>query len=285
MSGKSYHFFGKVSKFHLLIVIIIVGFAVLLSGCQPKEEEIKSTVESAINATLKNIPTSTKLPSYTPNPTFTKLPTSTAYPTLTKLPTYTPPATYTVYPTFTKLPTYTPLPTNTIYPTFTKLPTYTPLSTYTKLPTYTPLATYTNLPTYTPLPTGTPRNTYTPLSTYTAYPTYTIYPTSTKLPTYTAQPTYTPVIRIVQVTPTVDSSILKADKTDGFYLIGPEIAPGIWRTEPNKTKCYWKITGVKGEIISNYLGSGGGTIYIPKDAYQIEIQNCGKVTFVQSINN
>ncbi|HPL58327.1 MAG TPA: hypothetical protein PLT22_09110 [Flexilinea sp.] len=285
MSGKSYYFFGKVSKFHLLIMIIIVGFAVLLSGCQPKEEEIKSTVESAINATLKNIPTSTKLPSYTPNPTFTKLPTSTAYPTLTKLPTYTPPATYTVYPTFTKLPTYTPLPTNTIYPTFTKLPTYTPLSTYTKLPTYTPLATYTNLPTYTPLPTGTPRNTYTPLSTYTAYPTYTIYPTSTKLPTYTAQPTYTPIIRIVQVTPTVDSSILKADKTDGFYLIGPEIAPGIWRTEPNKTKCYWKITGVKGEIISNYLGSGGGTIYIPKDAYQIEIQNCGKVTFVQSINN
>jgi len=207
------------------------------------------------------------------------LPTSTAYPTLTKLPTYTPPATYTVYPTFTKLPSYTPLAT------YTKLPTYTPLSTYTKLPTYTPLATYTNLPTYTPLPTGTPRNTYTPLSTYTAYPTYTIYPTSTKLPTYTAQPTYTPIIRIVQVTPTIDSSILKADKTDGFYLIGPEIAPGVWRTEPNKTKCYWKITGVKGEIISNYLGSGGGTIYIPKDAYQIEIQNCGKVTFVQSINN
>jgi hypothetical protein len=108
----------------------------------------------------------------------------------------------------------------------------------------------------------------------------------TKLPTYTASTsTYTPIIRIVQVTPTIDSSILKADKTDGFYLIGPEIAPGVWRTEPNKTKCYWKITGVKGEIISNYLGSGGGTIYIPKDAYQIEIQNCGKVTFVQSINN
>ena len=285
MSGKSYDFFRKVSKIDLMIIIIAVSFAIFLSGCQPKEEEIKSTVESAINATLTKIPTSTKLPSYTPNPTFTKLPTSTAYPTLTKLPTYTPPATYTVYPTFTKLPSYTPLAT------YTKLPTYAPMSTYTKLPTYTPLATYTNLPTYTPLPTGTPRNTYTPLptytplSTYTAYPTYTIYPTSTKLPTYTAQPTYTPIIRIVQVTPTVDSSILKADKTDGFYLIGPEIAPGIWRTEPNKTKCYWKITGVKGEIISNYLGSGGGTIYIPKDAYQIEIQNCGKVTFVQSINN
>ncbi len=77
-----------------------------------------------------------------------------------------------------------------------------------------------------------------------------------------------------------DQNILKSDKPDGFYLVGTEIEPGVWKTEDGKSKCYWKITDIKGNIISNYLGAGGGTIFIDENAYQIETINCGTIIYL-----
>lgn len=79
-----------------------------------------------------------------------------------------------------------------------------------------------------------------------------------------------------------DQNILKSDKPDGFYLVDTEIEPGVWKTEEGKSKCYWKITDFKGNIISNYLGAGGGTIFIDENAYQIEILNCGITTYIET---
>ncbi len=271
-----------------VLALLVPSFLFFLPSCQPKAFDLESTVEIIVNNTLAGIPSATIAPTITQQPTGTIQPTYTKQPTHTQQPTYTPFPTLTVRPTYTPLATQTKRPTYTPLPTSTRRPTYTPYPTSTFRPTYTPLATNTRQATYTPLPTHTPAKTYTPLPTltseptYTKVPTYTPQPTFTSLPTSTPRPTYTPVISYVMVTPTTDESILKADKTDGYYLIGPEIQPGVWRPEKDKTKCYWKITDIKGNIVQNYLGDGGGTIYIDPDAFQIEILNCGKITYIET---
>ena len=270
-------------SFGFLILLAIVLF---FTGCN-STVDLQPTIDAALESTMESIPTATAIKTFTAQPTYTELPTLVPLSTYTSIPTATLRPTYTKQFTFTPLPSLTARPTYTPLATLTDRPTYTPLATLTNRPTYTPLATLTKYPTYTPLPTLKPLSTYTPFPTQTKLPTYTALPTLkplstyTPAPTFTLPPTFTPRIETVLVTPTTDESILKADKTNGFYLIGPEIAPGVWRTENDHSKCYWKISDIKGSIVSNYLGMGGGTIYIPSDAYQIEIQNCGNVTFVQ----
>jgi hypothetical protein len=256
-----------------ILALLVPVFLFFLPSCQTKEFDLESTVEIALQLTLNSIPSASL------QPTITRQATGTIQPTYTKLPSNTPFSTYTALPTLTPRPTYTPYPTKTARPTYTPLPTNTRWPTHTSMPTYTPLPTFTSMPTFTPLPTHTAAATYTKVPTYTPKPTYTL------LPTLTAQPTYTPVVIYVMVTPTTDESILKSEKTDGFYLVGPEIEAGVWRTEEGRSKCYWKITDIKGNIISNYLGAGGGTIFIDENAYQIEILNCGKITYVETFNN
>lgn len=261
---------AKLSLGFLILLTIVLFF----TGCN-STVDLQPTIDAALESTIESIPTATAIKTFTAQPTYTKLPT------------LKPLATYTELPTLLPLSTYTAMPTATLRPTYTKQFTFTPLASLTARPTYTPLATLTDRPTYTPLPTLKPLSTYTPFPTQTKLPTHTALPTLkplstyTPAPTFTLPPTFTPRIETVLVTPTTDESILKADKTDGFYLIGPEIAPGVWRTGKDHSKCYWKISDIKGSIVSNYLGMGGGTIYVPEDAYQIEIQNCGNVTFVQ----
>lgn len=249
------------SILRLVVLSILFIFLMLtLSGCQPDPKISTATFEAALAAKL------------------TALPSSTAYPTFTAQASQTPFATYTPASTATRYPTYTPLPSHTLNPTYTALPTLTSLPTNTRYPTYTPLATNTRYPTQTQLPSQTAYPTFTRL------PSYTPQATSTDYPTYTPAATYTEVVRIVMVTPTTDESVLKAPKGDGFFLVGPEIAHGIWRSEGEYNKCYWKVTDVKGNIISNFIGTAGGTVYLDENAYQIEIRNCGKLKFFSPIN-
>jgi hypothetical protein len=94
----------------------------LLISCGPQPEELAATIESevetAVLATVANIPTQTAYPTQTPYATLTPLPTFTPYPTFTPLATLTP------YPTFTAVPTetFTPTPTNTATATATSTP-------------------------------------------------------------------------------------------------------------------------------------------------------------------
>jgi hypothetical protein len=259
MNKKSLEIIRKIGISAL--ILIVFSFLFIFPNFQPKEFDLRSTVDYALQLTMDSIPT------------------ATYYPTYTNLPTFTPLSTYTALPTYTSVFTYTPLPTHTARPTYTSVFTYTPFPTYTVRPTYTSAFTYT------PLPTHTARPTYTSVFTYTPFPTQTPKPTYTMFPSLTPNPTYTPYIVERLVTPTTDSNILKAGKTDGFYLVGPEIIPGVWRTEEGKTKCYWKITDIKGNIISNYLGAGGGTIFIDENAFQIEILNCGTITYLETYTN
>ena len=141
-----------------------------------------------------------------------------------------------------------------------------------------PLAeTMAAIPTQTAYPTYTPENTQTPYPTYTVIPTYTpwikiVTPTFTSTPKYTPTLTNTPTITS---TPTNTPNPLTKDKKNGFYLVGIDIAPGLWRSTGNSDGCYWALTSKTGDIIDNHFGMSGGTMFIVAFAFQVELEDCG----------
>jgi len=152
----------------------------------------------------------------------------------------------------------------TAYPTYTSQPPY---STYTPYPTYTPQPTLTALvlvitatsPPYTATTTPTPTITFTP--------------TITPTPTVTPNSTQTEQARIVATQTTVHEP--------GFYLVNVDIAPGIWRSSSNLDSCYWARYDRTGEIINNYYGFGGSTIYISPTDFSVELnEDCGVWTYL-----
>ena len=136
-------------------------------------------------------------------------------------------------------------------------------------------------PTYTPYPPLVPFPTYTPYPTQTAYPTYTpwvVTVTSTSTPIFTETVTETPTETLI---PTATISAIKSGRGSGFYLVNEEIASGIWRNDGrNSNQCYWEITNRTGDIISNFFGTGGGTMYVPASAFQVWLtEECGYWTY------
>jgi hypothetical protein len=141
-------------------------------------------------------------------------------------------------------------------------------------------ATVQSIPTQTALPSLTP------------LATYTLYPTATAYPTYTPVPTLPPLIVTATSSPTPESTPtitntpkptrdpLKLDVNDGFYLIGVDIAPGVWRSNGTGDSCYWAITSKTGDILSNHFGMSGGTAYIPANGFQVEFSDCGIWTYI-----
>ena len=74
---------------------------------------------------------------------------------------------------------------------------------------------------------------------------------------------------------------LFTDKGPGTYLVGVDIGPGVWRNNGTSDSCLWEITTRKGDIIDKFTGMGGGSIYIPINAYQVELdQECGSWTYL-----
>jgi hypothetical protein len=83
-------------------------------------------------------------------------------------------------------------------------------------------------------------------------------------------------------TPTPDP--LHSSKKDGFFLVGIDIAPGIWQSSGTGNSCYWEITTKTGYILNNHFGMSGGTMYIPATAFQVQLQNCGVWTYFGPAN-
>ena len=86
-------------------------------------------------------------------------------------------------------------------------------------------------------------------------------PTLKHTPTITNTPTNT-------FTPTPTTDPLRKTKGNGFYLIGVDIAPGVWRSQGTGDSCYWSVTTLTGDIIDNHFGMSGGTAYIPDYGFQ-----------------
>ncbi len=143
--------------------------------------------------------------------------------------------------------------------------------------------TLSAIPTQTAYPTFTPMNTFTPYPTYTIPATYTpvikvVTPTYTPSPLYTATITNTPTIT---ATKTNTPNPLTKDKSPGFYLVGTNIAPGVWKSMGTGDGCYWSITTKTGDIIDNFFGMAGGTLYLSTTAFQVQLDPaCGMWTYL-----
>jgi len=145
------------------------------------------------------------------------------------------------------------------------------ISQFTEVPSQTPYSTLTAFPTYTKYPTYTPITTYTPKIVI-------VTATSTKTPQYTSTITNTPTETLMP-SPTLDPT--QKDKGPGFYLVGEDISPGVWRSQGDSNSCYWSVTTKTGSIIKNHYGMAGGTLYIPSSGYQVELgEDCGNWTYL-----
>jgi hypothetical protein len=89
-------------------------------------------------------------------------------------------------------------------------------------------------------------------------------PTDTPTITATHSPSPTPK-------PTIDKT--KADKTDGSYMVGSEIAPGIWRSRGGEAdeECWITVKTYGGDLKAIAGDLPGGTIRIPSGEYIVYI--------------
>jgi hypothetical protein len=141
---------------------------------------------------------------------------------------------------------------------------------------------------WTPIPSQTARPTQTAYFTYTPQPTIfitkivteTFTPTLLFTPTKTGTPTITPNYNASKTASAL--ALMKQNKEDGNYLIGVDIAPGIWRNNSIGDYCYWERLTRTGDIIDNYLGAGGGTAYISPSDFAFRSERCGIWTFISN---
>ncbi len=108
-------------------------------------------------------------------------------------------------------------------------------------------------------------------------------PTST--PTTTPTPTSTPDLTQTQVSLDATATLealgpLIAPKGDGFYLIGVDIAPGLWRSTGSGDQCYWARRNDSQRTLDNHYGLAGGTIRIQPSDFEVEFSGCGMFEYM-----
>ena len=142
---------------------------------------------------------------------------------------------------------------------------------------------WTDVPTQTPYPTLTPWI-VTKIVTQIVKQTIVIPPSETPTPIYTPTITGTPTLtpNVAQTATAAQIIKLKKDFGDGNYLVGVDIAPGVWRNNGTRDDCYWSRETRTGNIIDNYLGLGGGTAYISSNDFLFHSQDCGVWTWLSA---
>ncbi len=105
----------------------------------------------------------------------------------------------------------------------------------------------------------------------------TVTPTPSPEFTATITPIPSPTLR-----PTATRSPLEEDKSPGIYLVGVDIAAGLWRSQATgSSDCYWKVSTRTGDIMRNFYGPAGGTMYIPTSGFQVQMDaECGTWTYM-----
>lgn len=68
---------------------------------------------------------------------------------------------------------------------------------------------------------------------------------------------------------------LTADKGDGFYTVGTEIAPGVWESQGSGDSCYWARFDAAGDINDNHFGLAGGRVTIQSSDAEVQFDDCG----------
>lgn len=161
----------------------------------------------------------------------------------------------------------------------TPYPTYTPPPTYTPAPTIaievTVLAEVTRIVEVTPRPTPTPK--------FTATPTLPPAQVTSTAQAAIAQATATARAKATSIRATAEAMVeaeMKLPHGDGFYIVGVDMAPGLWRNDGTTDNCYWERSTMTGDIIDNHFGAGGGTAYLLASDFQFETEDCGTWTWL-----
>jgi hypothetical protein len=124
-------------------------------------------------------------------------------------------------------------------------------------------------------------------------------PTYTPYPTYTPPPTLQPVVITATASPTPEVDVeatraaataqgdgtllppsLTEPKEDGFYIVGEEIAPGVWRSSPGLEDCHWARYNASNNLLGEYEGISGGVIRIRDTDYIVMLDGCGTWTYL-----
>jgi hypothetical protein len=66
-----------------------------------------------------------------------------------------------------------------------------------------------------------------------------------------------------------------APKGDGFYLVGFEIAPGLWHSTGSGEGCFWARRDQNQVAVDNFFGFAGGTVNVLETDFEIEFDGCG----------
>ncbi len=64
-------------------------------------------------------------------------------------------------------------------------------------------------------------------------------------------------------------------KGDGFYTVGIEIVPGLWRSTGTGDGCFYARLDAFQETIANHYGNSGVTVIIDSGDYEVAFQDCG----------
>jgi hypothetical protein len=68
---------------------------------------------------------------------------------------------------------------------------------------------------------------------------------------------------------------------DGAYQVGVSIAPGTWRSIPQRDGyCYWARRKYDGILLGEYYGPPGGKIFVRETDFEIEFDGCGVFVYM-----
>ena len=84
--------------------------------------------------------------------------------------------------------------------------------------------------------------------------------------------------------PTLPPEQRTAPKKDGFYLVGADIAPGVWRSTGQGGSCYWARQNLTQNLIDNNLGFAGGAITIQPGDFEFYTRGCGNWVMLDTNN-
>jgi hypothetical protein len=75
-----------------------------------------------------------------------------------------------------------------------------------------------------------------------------------------------------------------APKKDGFYVVGVDIAPGVWWSQGKGAKCYWARQNVTQDIEDNDISFPGGVVTIRPEDFEFYSSGCGTWTMLDTNN-
>ncbi len=104
-------------------------------------------------------------------------------------------------------------------------------------------------------------------------------PTVTLTPENTATSVPTTELEATQTA----AALPTANKGDGVYLAGAEIAFGEWVSEAGSGQdCYWVRRKYDGIVFGSYYGQPGVSMRVEPTDYEVELNGCGTWTYVGS---